>query len=79
MKTIRFKDEGQDFLEWDMDDTGTVVACRPFQADVWVGVHVLSRPVPKRTILISGPYTHGICELAHPVESVTEDGKAVAA
>ena len=37
MKTITFQDHGQDFLEWDLDDAGVVVACRPFQANMWVG------------------------------------------
>jgi len=32
--TIKFKDHGQDFLEWDVKD-GVVVACRPFQAWAW--------------------------------------------
>ena len=37
MKTITFEDHGQDFLEWDLDDAGVVVACRPFQSTFWVG------------------------------------------
>ncbi|WP_447776360.1 hypothetical protein [Variovorax boronicumulans] len=36
-KTIAFADQGQDFLEWDLDSTGKVVACRPFQASIWIG------------------------------------------
>lgn len=51
--TIVFKDQGQDFLEWDIDlDDGVrhpyppveasylVVGCRPFQEDIWKGTRV---------------------------------------
>ncbi|GAH82866.1 unnamed protein product, partial [marine sediment metagenome] len=31
MITVLFKDEGQDFLEWDINDEGEVVDCRPLQ------------------------------------------------
>ena len=37
MKTIVFEDDGQDFLEWDLDPEGKVVECRPFQGDIWCG------------------------------------------
>jgi len=40
MITIFFVDDGQDFLEWDINDNGEVVDCRPFQAFVWVGTKV---------------------------------------
>lgn len=40
MTTIVFEDHGQDFLEWDVDDDGVVVGCRPFQAPFWCGVIV---------------------------------------
>ena len=36
-KTITFADQGQDFLEWDLDSKGKVIACRPFQASIWIG------------------------------------------
>lgn len=35
--TVHFEDHGQDFLEWDVDENGTVTDCRPFQASTWVG------------------------------------------
>ena len=31
MIRVTFEDQGQDFLEWDIED-GVVVDCRPFQA-----------------------------------------------
>lgn len=41
MKTLVFEDQGQDFLEWDIDDEDKVVACRPFQGFAWIGTMVL--------------------------------------
>jgi hypothetical protein len=35
--TVHFEDHGQDFLEWDIDAKGVVVASRPCQAWAWVG------------------------------------------
>lgn len=37
IKTIIFEDCGQDFLAWDVDKDGVVVACRPFQGSFWIG------------------------------------------
>jgi hypothetical protein len=51
--TVTFKDEGQDFLEWDIRD-GHVVACRPFQAAIWVGREVHSTPIPRKQLQITG-------------------------
>mgnify|MGYP000979857946 CR=1 FL=1 len=41
MLTVTFEDRGQDFLEWDIDGD-RVVDCRPFQADVWCRVTLLT-------------------------------------
>lgn len=51
--TVTFKDEGQDFLEWDIRD-GKVIACRPFQASIWVGREIHSTPIPNEQIRIKG-------------------------
>ena len=40
MKTITFEDMGQDFLEWDLDASNTVVTSRPLQHSVWAGLTV---------------------------------------
>ena len=40
MYTIIFEDDGQDFLEWDVDSNGEVIECRPFQEDVWFGTYI---------------------------------------
>lgn len=44
-RTIVFEDHGQDFLEWDIDSRGEVIACRPFQSGIWVGVIVTNPDV----------------------------------
>lgn len=41
MKRIYFKDNGQDFLWWEINPNGLVTDCGPFQASVWVGTKVL--------------------------------------
>jgi hypothetical protein len=38
---ITFEDHGQDFLTWQLDNNGIVVASEPFQSWVWSGVKVL--------------------------------------
>jgi len=45
VKTIIFEDHQQDFLEWDIDAGGMVVACRPFQGAVWCGRRVVNPDV----------------------------------
>lgn len=45
LKTIVFEDHSQDFLEWDIDEHGVVVGCRPFQASTWCGGRVLNTDV----------------------------------
>ena len=43
MITVRFQDNGQDFLEWDIDPKSRkIVGCRPFQGSVWGGALVLT-------------------------------------
>lgn len=37
---IEFKDYGQDFLWWEIDQRGKVIDCGPFQASVWCGKYV---------------------------------------
>lgn len=45
MITVFFVDDGQDFLEWDIDDNGKVVDCRPFQREIWVGTIVHNKDI----------------------------------
>lgn len=41
--TVQLEDHGQDFLEWDLDDRGNIVDCRPFQAWVWIKYQVVNQ------------------------------------
>lgn len=45
MITVFFVDDGQDFLEWDLNDKGEVVDCRPFQGDIWIGTQVHNKDI----------------------------------
>lgn len=45
LRTIRFEDNGQDFLEWDIDRAGKVIGCRPFQSATWCGCVVTNHGV----------------------------------
>jgi len=40
VKTIFFEDQGQDFLEWDINDENEVIDSRPFQSRIWTGFKV---------------------------------------
>lgn len=42
MITVTFEDNGQDFLEWDIEN-GVVTGCRPFQGSVWGGARVSNK------------------------------------
>lgn len=53
--TVHFEDHGQDFLEWDLDEHGQVVACRPFQALVWCGKRVMAPPVVGQKLHLRRP------------------------
>jgi hypothetical protein len=72
MITIFFVDEGQDFLEWDIDDKGKVVACRPFQGDIWIGTTVHNKDIKPGDLLditTSDGMRH---QLIHAVEKVQQ-------
>ena len=45
MITVLFVDDGQDFLECDINDKGEVVACRPFQGYIWIGTKVHNKDI----------------------------------
>jgi hypothetical protein len=63
---------GQDFLEWDINDKGEVVGCRPFQAWLWVGVKVQNKdiwPGERLEYISRGGTRH---QLIHPVREVKE-------
>jgi len=70
--TITFKDEGQDFVEWDIDKDGQVIACRPFQARVWCDGFVWNDPIQvgDNITYISPRSSHPI-EIQYPVVAVS--------
>ena len=78
LKTVVFKDEGQDFLEWDIeypdggvDFVGKVVACRPFQEETWKGTEVYQKDIRAGDLLpVVPPSTGHPMTLIHPVKNV---------
>lgn len=40
---ITFKDEGQDFLTWDINSDGQIIACKPFQFSIWKQWNVMNK------------------------------------
>lgn len=70
MITIFFVDEKQDFLQWDIDDEGKVVGCRPYQGDIWIGTKVLNEKImPGDLLNVTTP--DGVERtIAHAVEKV---------
>ena len=72
MITVFFVDDGQDFLEWDVNEKGEVVDCRPFQGDIWIGTKVLTKDILPGTHLdiITPEGTRRY--LLHAVEKVQE-------
>jgi hypothetical protein len=69
--TLRFEDHGQDFLEWDVDRAGVVVASRPFQADVWCG-KVLEKTGSDYAAGDKVSYAHegGLRTISYPIAEV---------
>jgi hypothetical protein len=71
LTTVRFRDGGQDFLEWDIDTKGKVVACRPGQAEFWCGSQVTSQPQVGEKLQFYSRLSGKVVSLVHPVESIT--------
>ena len=44
---IHFKDRGQDFLWWDLDENGKCIDAGPFQASIWTGYEVIDHTALK--------------------------------
>lgn len=66
MKTIKFLDQGQDFLEWIIEGD-KVIDCQPFQFKLWAGRKVI---VNDNTVLID---VEGCLKpLNHKVVSIVE-------
>ena len=58
VQRLTFEDKGQDFLWWEVDDqTGRIVGCGPFQADLWASGRC---SVDMNTVVIGeAPIFHG--------------------
>lgn len=74
MITVVFEDDGQDFLEWDIDEEkGKVVACRPFQSDTWVGTYIHNKNIkPGDYLAITPLLANSPRALIHRVLKVLE-------
>ena len=72
MITVFFVDDGQDFLEWDINDAGEVVACRPFQGWVWNGTKVHNKDIKPGDYLDITTPTGLRTKLIHAVEKVQQ-------
>ena len=74
---VTFKDEGQDFLWWEIDENGKVVDCGPFQATTWCKCQVVGTTaaptlsdIRKGDHLVILPPGGKIMSLKHPIEKV---------
>ena len=72
MITVVFKDDGQDFLEWDIDNKGEVVDCRPFQGEIWIGTVVHDKDIQPGHHLNITTTDGARRRLLHAVEKVQE-------
>lgn len=70
--TIRFQDQGQDFLEWDVTREGTVIDCRPYQAAIWNGSKVLNLAdlKPGSLVEFKAPRINNVSTIKIPVARV---------
>lgn len=68
--TVHFEDHGQDFLEWDIDAKGVVVACRPCQEFVWKGAVLINNAAPGVRLRFTSALSHGEKCLNYPVAKV---------
>jgi hypothetical protein len=72
MITVFLVDDGQDFLEWDINEKGEVVDCRPFQGSIWNGTKVHNKDI-KPGDHLDITTTDGVRRrIIHAVEKVQE-------
>lgn len=68
--TIHFEDHGQDFLEWDVDQHGVVIACRPYQEFVWKGSVLINNAEPGGIVAYLSPADGARHTIRYPVAKV---------
>ncbi|MBE2242454.1 MAG: hypothetical protein IAE86_06850 [Burkholderiaceae bacterium] len=67
---VRFADEGQDVLAWELAADGRISACGPYQAELFVGGKVHGIPTPGMELLFSFPGRRQLSVCAWHVEAV---------
>lgn len=73
MKTIFFEDQGQDFLEWDLNDENEVIDSRPYQRRIWTGFKVLGIAVGAQPVIFNpADPDRGWRVLNYEVEAIKE-------
>lgn len=69
---ITFKDGGQDFTEWHVENN-VVVACYPFQSEAWIGCRVINDyelAVGGRVIIQTKPPQPQQVAVRHPIKGL---------
>ena len=71
-RTIHFVDRGQDFLEWDLNAEGRVLAVRPFQEQFYKGAKVFDaeKLAPGHGVRFTYSDREGSFVVKYPVEKV---------
>jgi hypothetical protein len=69
--TVEFADNGQDFLQWDIE-RGVVVDSRPFQASVWKGTKVDIRRAEVGQLLPVVTPSGRTSQIIYPVVAITK-------
>jgi hypothetical protein len=67
--TVFFEDNGQDFLEWDINDDGVVVESRPFQNDIWRNTVMKTLKEGELPLIIT-THSPGVAQLKHRVVKI---------
>lgn len=67
---IEFKDNGQDFLVWIVDESGVVLRSEPFQTDIWRGLEVKNLKMLKAGGLVEYLHHGRHAVISHLVKAV---------
>lgn len=84
-RIIELEDHGQDFIYWTIDSTNTVIDCRPFQGQFWIGTKIENTEIhPGDTLMITIRRSKEIKSLNYPVKTIKaqcsagRDGECIA-
>jgi len=70
---IMFEDHGQDFIYWQLDETGKVIDCQPFQQWLWEGAIVLNHQrlaVGIHPVITKPGVIEGLLTMKYPIEKI---------